>query len=73
MSEAKKATAGPDQQYEVLILAASGHRTIRRVYADDQAAAVAAVQSEVDASSELGTEVIDSALPGEGLGSGDNE
>jgi hypothetical protein len=57
--------------YEVLIETDKGHRTIRRVYADDEAAARSAVQEEIDASDELGTEIIDSAPSGQGLGTTD--
>jgi hypothetical protein len=58
------------EPFEVLIQAVNGHRTIRRVFAADEAAATAAVQAEVNESAELGTTVIDSAPSGQGLGSG---
>jgi hypothetical protein len=66
----REATVQSNEPFEVLIQAHGGHQTIRRLYADDEAAAVAAVQAEIDASNELGTEVIDSAPAGQGLGSG---
>jgi hypothetical protein len=65
----QEAIAQSTEPFEVLIEAVNGHRTIRRVYANDESAAVAAVQSEVNESSELGTTVIDSAPAGQGLGS----
>ena len=64
----RQAVVQSAEPFEVLIEAVNGHRTIRRVYADDESAAVAAVQAEVDESAELGTQVIDSAPAGQGLG-----
>jgi len=65
----KQATVVSGESFEVLIETVTGHRTIRRVSADSEEAAVQAVQREIDLSDELGTTVIDSAPSGQGLGS----
>ena len=61
-----EARAKRTEPYEVLIRAPNGHRTVRRVDAADEAAAVE-VQQELDS----GIEVIGSARAGQDLGSGD--
>lgn len=64
MSQTKKAAEPEPVPFEVLTETANGHRTVHRLIATDQAAAVA----EVEASLDPGSEVLASAPVGEGLG-----
>jgi hypothetical protein len=65
MSEEQPQSQDQYGLYEVLVEEANGHRAVHRLNADSQEAAVAEVEQELA----HGTEVIDFAPAGRGLGS----
>jgi hypothetical protein len=65
MAQAKQVEKPEPTLYEVLTKTANGHRTVHRLYAVSQAAAVAEIEKVLDP----GAEVLVSAPAGSGLGS----